>query len=75
MEIRLNTLPPEKKGIVTKICVPEALRRRLADFGLIRGTLVRCCYRSPGGHATALNLRGTVVALRTRDLAGIWVRI
>lgn len=75
MEIRLDALPLDKKGIVTKICVPEGLRRRLEDFGFIRGTIVRCCYRSPGGHATALSLRGSVLALRTRDLSGIWVKV
>lgn len=49
------------------------LRRRLRDFGLVPGTKVRRCYASPGGDVVAIELRGSVVALRKHDLHRIRV--
>lgn len=74
MEISLDRVRPGVQSVVTAIRVQEALERRLRDFGLVPGTRVCCCYRSPGGQVTALELRGTVLALRTKDLRGIRVR-
>ena len=74
METSLDQLRTGVGAIVTKIGVKGELARRLQDFGLVPGTLVCCRYRSPGGQVTALELRGTVVALRTRDLKNIGVR-
>lgn len=53
----------------------EALVRRLEDFGLIPGTLVRPEYRSPGNHGTVIAFRGTRLALRTKDLRTIRVML
>ena len=58
-----------------KIIVPQRLDDRLRDFGLIPGTRVQCRYRSPGNHVTALEFRGTVVALRTGDLEKVRVTV
>lgn len=74
MEISLKELSPGKRAVVTKIVTDAALTKRLRDFGMVPGTPVCCRYRSPGGHVTALALRGTVIALRTRDLVKIRVR-
>ena len=74
MEISLDRVRPGVQAVVSAIEVGEALTSRLRDFGLVPGTRVCCCYRSPGGQVTALELRGTVLALRTVDLKGIWVR-
>lgn len=74
METSLDLLRPGKTAVVVKICTEEAMRRRLRDFGLVPGTRVRCRYRCPWGTVTALELRGSVLALRTADLAKIWVR-
>lgn len=68
MEMRLDRLMPGRWATVTAIAVPKELRRRLRDFGLVVGTKVCCRYRSPRSDVTALELRGTVIALRTRDL-------
>lgn len=73
METSLDSIRPGVRAVVTEINVDPALRRRLRDFGLIPGTVVRCQYRSPWGDVTALKLRGTVLALRTRDLRKIRV--
>ncbi len=71
MTFTLDRLAPGMGATVIHIGTKEALRRRLADFGLIPGTKVRCCYRSPHGDVTAIEFRGAVLALRTRDLRRI----
>ncbi len=71
MEICLNALDPGMRAVVTRMYCGDALRQRLADFGLIPGTEVACRYRSPGGDVSALELRGTVLAIRERDLRNI----
>ena len=75
MEMNLTHLEPGMCATVTQINVPKVLSCRLRDFGLIPGTQVRIRYRSPDGGVTALELRGTVVALRTRELKKIRVRL
>lgn len=74
MEIWLDGLKPGKRAVVTRLCCPEPLRRRLADFGLVEGTTVCCRYRSPAGDVSALGLRGTTLAIRTADLGRIAAR-
>ena len=69
----LDLLMPGDTGVVVQMAVGEALALRLRNFGLVPGTRVHCRYRSPDGSVTALELRGTVIALRTRDLKGIRV--
>lgn len=75
MEINLARLEPGLRAVVTEMDVPQTLRCRLRDFGVIPGTQVRICYRSPDGGVTALELRGTIVALRTCELKKIRVRL
>lgn len=70
----LNEMIPGQCGVVTNIMVEPRLRARLFDFGMVSGTAVRCCYCSPDKSVTAIALRGTVLALRTKDLKQIWVR-
>ena len=74
MEFWLDSLTPGMQAVVTRIACPEALARRLADFGLVEGTNVTCRYRSPGGSVFALELRGTVLAIRKSDLRQIAAR-
>lgn len=68
MEMTLDRLCPGREATVIRIATKEALRRRLADFGLIPGTTVQCHYRSPYADVAAIAFRGSVLALRTRDL-------
>lgn len=75
MEIALDKLEHGMRAVVTHIGSPEPLCCRLRAFGLVNGTEVALRYRSPDGGVTALELRGTVVALRTRELKKIRVRL
>ncbi len=69
----MDRLKLGQQGVVTKIDTQLHLKRRLADFGVVPGTWVSCRYRTPGGSVTALEFRGTVLALRTRDIRKIYV--
>lgn len=74
MECSLNCLKPGVLAEVIHMDTDEALSKRLRDFGLVPGTKISCSYRNPWGDVTALRLRGTVLALRTKDLEKIRVR-
>ena len=74
METGLDCLRPGAVGTVTAIHTDLFLTRKLKAFGLVPGTKVRCRYRSPWGDVTALELRGSVIALRTCDLKKLRVR-
>lgn len=74
METSLDRIKPGGRAVVTMIGTDAALCKRLRDFGLVPGTKVTCRYRSPWGDVTALELRGSVLALRTTDLRKIRVR-
>lgn len=74
MLLTLDRLPAGVPAAVVQIGCHEALRERLRDFGLIPGTKVVVCYRSPDKGVTALQFRGSVIALRTRDLKGVRVQ-
>lgn len=62
-------------GSVVDIGTSRELRARLRDFGLVPGTRVCRRYCSPGRDVTAVELRGSVLALRTRDLKRIRVYV
>ena len=77
MEITLAQLPVDKMAVVTIIGSKESLKNRFRDYGLVPGTIVRCRYRSPDGSVMALEFRGSVVAVRAKDLqlvrgCGLW---
>lgn len=73
MEIALNRLGLGVQAEVSQVGGNVRIKNRLAEMGLVPGTKVCCRYRSPGGFVTALEFRGTVLALRTRDLKHIKV--
>ena len=74
MEISLERLRIGQRGIVTCMDVGAAMQNRLQAYGLVPGTGVCCRYRTPDGSVTALELRGTVIALRRHDMRRIRVR-
>lgn len=65
----LNSLDTGQSAIVGESRHTGAMRRRLMDIGLIRGTPVACVGRSPLGDPSAFRIRGAVIALRSRDAA------
>ena len=75
MEISLDGLRLGQQGTVTQVETDKVLKHRLQAFGLVPGTRVYCRYRTPCGSVTALELRSSVIALRTRDMARIKVAL
>lgn len=75
MKMMLSRLPVGISATVVSMSCDKALVRRLRDFGLIPGTVLSVTYRSPHGGVTALRCRGAVIAMRTKDLQGIEVRL
>ena len=74
MEIMLCDMKPGVRAVVTKIPDENSLKNRLREFGMISGTEVYCRFLSPSGDLKALELRGTVIAVRRKDLIGIRAR-
>lgn len=74
MEIMLCDMKPGERVVVTKITDENSLKGRLREFGMVPGTELHCRYLSPGGDLAALELRGTVIAVRRKDLTGIYAR-
>lgn len=71
VELTLDCLRPGMQAVVIRLDLADPLRQRLRDFGMVPGTLVRCRCRSAGGGLLALELRGTVLAMRRWDLRRI----
>ena len=70
-EYSLSALRVGQSAYVAEIQADEAMRRRLLDLGLIRGTRVACTAKSPAGDPAAYLIRGAVIALRGRDARGV----
>ena len=69
--ITLSDLAPGESAVVTKVSVRGVIGRRLLDLGLIAGTKIECISRSPLGDPSAYLIRGAVIAIRSRDCAGV----
>jgi len=67
----LAALKPGESLRVEQVGGEETMRRRLMDLGLIAGTKVTCLGKSPAGDPAAYLIRGTVIALRKADAAGV----
>lgn len=67
--IRLSDLPIGWEALVHALapsCTgPE--RRRLLDLGVVPGTRIRCEFPSPFGSPRSYDIRGALIALRTRQ--------
>ncbi len=69
----LYALSEGECGKVTAVCAKEDIGRRLGDLGIIEGTHITCLARSPLGDPTAYLVRGSVIALRKKDAAKVFV--
>ena len=68
MIMPLDQVCCDQWACVMHLATRPQLRQRLRDFGLVPGTRVCRRYSSPGGHVVAIELRGSVLALRKNDL-------
>lgn len=74
MRESLADLPEGSRAVIEKIEGGRAARERLAQFGLIGGTVVECRMRGANGSPVAFSARGTVLALRQETCKLIRVR-
>ncbi len=71
MKRRMSVMKTGEEGRITAIHNTGSIRRRLMDIGFTEGTRVTCLGKSPLGDPTAFSVKGTVIALRCEDAAGI----
>lgn len=72
--ISLDRILPGERVQVVDIPDQCPLKAPLEQFGITSESILRCLYFSPGGELAALETRGSVLALRLRELSGITVR-
>ena len=73
--IFLNKLQPGESGTIIKVNAERAIRRRLMDMGMIRGTEVEMERVAPLGDPVEVRLRGYHLSLRKAEAAGIQVEV
>ena len=73
MEQLLNSLKEGQSGRMTSVTADSDLKQRLLDFGMMEGTKIRCLRKGPSGSPILYRVRGTMLALRNEDAAGIVV--
>lgn len=74
-KIHLDNLPLETYGKVEALNCDGAIRRRLLDLGIVKGTSILPILKSPSGDPTAFVIRGSVIALRKEDANLILVNV
>jgi ferrous iron transport protein A len=62
--MRLNNLNNGEKALIKKIDTTEALKTRLASFGVVRGSEVRVEACSLGKQTMEILVDGTLIGLR-----------
>ena len=63
----LNELDLGKNATVVSLLFEGNERRRMLDLGLIKGTVIEAVQKSPAGDPVAYFVRGTLIAIRSRD--------
>ena len=62
-----------EKAVVKDLAAAGAIRRRLLELGVVRGTVITPLFKSPFGDPVAFLIRGTVIALRIADCKKILI--
>ena len=75
MELQLNNLEPEQKGVVVNIKGSGATRRRIMDMGIVRGSEIKVIRRAPLGDPVEFEIRDYNLTLRKREAERIYVSL
>lgn len=73
MEISLDNLKPNEKGIVISIGGKGAIRRRLIDMGITPGANVIMRKAAPFGDPLEINIRGYSLSIRKSEAGQVIV--
>ena len=72
-ERQLKDLSPGEQGKVVRVDAEGALKRRLMEMGLTRGTMVTFRKVAPLGDPIEITVRGYELSIRKDEAAHIWV--
>ncbi len=75
MQKKLSELEPGEKGTIVKVQGSGALRRRLLDMGLIRGTEIEMVRKSPLGDPLEFLVKGYNLSLRKKECENVYVEV
>ena len=75
MQKKLSELEPGEKGTIVKVQGSGALRRRLLDMGLIRGTEIKMVRKSPLGDPLEFLVKGYNLSLRKKECENVYVEV
>ena len=75
MQKKLSELEPGEKGTIVKVQGSGALRRRLLDMGLIRGTEIEMVRKSPLGDPLEFLVKGYNLSLRKAECENVYVEV
>lgn len=73
MSITLKDLKPGERGRIVRLDHRGTLGQRMADMGLIRGSLVEVKRIAPLGDPMEVQVRGYRLSLRKAEAAGVLV--
>ncbi len=66
-------LTASRGGVIVRVSLGTAARRRLVEMGATPGAYVEVIRRAPLGDPIQISLRGSAVTLRREDAAEIFV--
>lgn len=75
VEKRLSDMNTGDKGAVTRAGGSGALRRRLMDMGIVKGTGVEMVRNAPLGDPVEFLLRGYNLTLRRAEAENVWLEV
>ena len=74
MSTTLNELKPGEKGLIEKVTGAGAIKRRIVDMGITRGSLVEVVRMAPLGDPIDVKIKGYHLSLRKEEAADIAVK-
>ena len=69
----LNDLKMNENGYIKKVNSNINLKKRLLDLGFITNTLITPVLINPSGDSRAYEIRGCLIAIRTKDAKNIYI--
>lgn len=72
--MKLSELKPGDHALVTAVAAAPAVRRRLMDMGLVRGTELEVLRFAPLGDPIEVSCSGLLLTMRLNEAEGISVR-
>jgi Fe2+ transport system protein FeoA len=73
MEKKLSELKPGEKGIIKRVNGSGAVKKRLLDMGLVKGTEVTMIRKAPLGDPIEFLLKGYNLSLRKVESDNVYV--